>query len=62
MVDYILYTGKYSLQLKKPVEGKLKLLSKLSLPSASEIEKMGRLPTPEYPSDHLSLAAKFLLT
>ena len=42
-------------------EGKLKLVGRLSLPSARQMEEVGRLPNLSSPSDHLPLLADFLL-
>eukprot|EP00088_Acartia_fossae_P018100 TRINITY_DN20407_c0_g2_i4.p1 TRINITY_DN20407_c0_g2~~TRINITY_DN20407_c0_g2_i4.p1 ORF type:complete len:581 (+),score=97.10 TRINITY_DN20407_c0_g2_i4:139-1881(+) len=42
-------------------EKDLKLLAKWSLPSASQIKKLGGLPSLICPSDHLPLAAEFVL-
>ncbi|XP_066281606.1 protein angel homolog 2-like [Branchiostoma lanceolatum] len=72
-VDYILYTARVSIfegdhtgkgRRYKPRyrDGKLKLLSRLTLPSDKELERMGSLPNKEHPSDHLPLIAKFRLT
>ena len=43
-------------------EKQLKYLGKWSLPTASQISKLGGLPSCICPSDHLPLAADFILT
>jgi len=43
-------------------EKQLKYLGKWSLPTASQISKLGGLPSRICPSDHLPLAADFILT
>ena len=43
------------------IEKHLKLLGKLSLPSAVDMRQLGGLPSAINPSDHISLAADFLL-
>ena len=44
------------------MEKYLKLLGKWTLPTGSEISKLGGLPSTISPSDHLPLAADFLIT
>ncbi|KAI8505399.1 Protein angel 1 [Branchiostoma belcheri] len=74
-VDYIFYTARHfettfdgehaghgRRQRPKYRDGKLKLLSRLSLPSDKDLEKEGSLPNKDHPSDHLPLIAKFRLT
>eukprot|EP00058_Branchiostoma_floridae_P025196 XP_002610686.1 hypothetical protein BRAFLDRAFT_117919 [Branchiostoma floridae] len=70
-VDYIFYTarpsegdytGKGGRHRPKYRDGRLKLMSRLSLLSDRELERMGSLPNKEHPSDHLPLIAKFRLT
>lgn len=62
VVDYIFYSTKFSSRFKKNVEGRLKLVSRLRLPSERECRTMGGLPNPSCPSDHICLLAKFALT
>ena len=62
MVDYILYSRYFSHRYSKFVEGNLKLLQRLSLYTEKQCTDLGHLPNEKSPSDHLSLAAKFLLT
>ena len=62
MVDYILYSRYFSHRYSKFVEGNLKLLQRLSLYTEKQCTDLGHLPNEKCPSDHLSLAAKFLLT
>ena len=62
MVDYILYSRYFSHRYSKFVEGNLKLLQKLTLLTEEQCTDLGHLPNEACPSDHLSLAAKFLLT
>ena len=61
VVDYILYSTNYSEKYQKFIEGDLKLVGKLNLLSAQECQRIGGLPSKMYPSDHLSLLAKFIL-
>ncbi|XP_078590564.1 protein angel homolog 2-like isoform X2 [Branchiostoma floridae x Branchiostoma japonicum] len=70
-VDYIFYTarpsegdytGKGGRHRPKYRDGRLKLMSRLSLLSDRDLERMGSLPNKEHPSDHLPLIAKFRLT
>ena len=62
VVDYIFYSTKFSSRFNKNVEGRLKLVSRLRLPSERECRTMGGLPNPSCPSDHICLLAKFALT
>lgn len=59
-VDYILYSTVHSPRFGK-IEGNLKLISRLNLLSGNEVTNLGGLPSLAFPSDHLCLAAKFLL-
>jgi len=43
------------------MEKKLKLLGRWSLPTGPQVARLGGLPSPISPSDHLPLAADFLL-
>ena len=64
-VDYIFYStqpgraGGHSSDGRR--EGKLKLVGRLSLPSAQQMWTVGSLPNYFCPSDHLPLLADFLL-
>jgi len=62
VVDYIFYSTVFSSRFNKNVEGRLKLVSKLRLPSERECRDMGGLPNPSCPSDHICLLARFALT
>ena len=62
VVDYMLYSTRFSPKYNRYVEGNLKLLSRLQLPTADDIKDLGGLPSEKLPSDHVSLVAKFLLT
>jgi len=62
VVDYMMYSSKFSPEFRRHVEGKLKLVSRLSLPSEKTCREMGGLPNPHCPSDHICLMANFLLT
>ena len=61
MVDYLFYSTNFSQKYNKFVEGDLKLVAKLDLLSGQQCRDMGGLPSTTFPSDHLSLLAKFLL-
>jgi len=66
-VDYIFYSTlpsrhKQSYSSDGRKEGKLKLLGRLSLPSAQQMALVGGLPNEHNPSDHLPLVADFLLS
>lgn len=56
LVDYIFYSSP-----QNSVSGKLSLKSTLKLPTPEECMQIGRIPNEMFGSDHLSLAAKFLL-
>ena len=63
-VDYVLYstlpaTSAPSSDGRR--EGRLKLLGRLSLPTAQQMALVGRIPNTHCPSDHLPLLADFLL-
>ena len=62
----ILNKTKTLLNLYFSIDGRmekyLKLLGKWTLPTGSEISKLGGLPSTISPSDHLPLAADFLIT
>ena len=60
-VDYILYSTSFSEKYNKFIEGNLKLVSRLELLSGQQCRSIGSLPSNSFPSDHLSLVAKFLL-
>ena len=60
-VDYIFYSTVASTVLGKWIEGNLKLLSRLNLFSGEEVSNLGGLPSRAFPSDHISLVARFLL-
>lgn len=57
LVDYILYSS-----TKENHHSKLSLKSFMRLPSPSECIKIGRIPNFMVGSDHLSLAAQFVIT
>ena len=69
-VDYVFYTVTNKqlerkddkVKVKSCQEGELKLLGRYGLLSAVELGKKGGIPCKEYPSDHLCLITKFLLT
>lgn len=56
-VDYIFYSGDNDNSQKDS----LQLLSRYKLPSVSRCTDMGMVPNLYFGSDHLSLAAKFLI-
>ncbi|XP_012707054.2 protein angel homolog 1 [Fundulus heteroclitus] len=65
-VDYIFYSPKRTFSkdqraCKKPAEKGLKLLGSLSLPSEDLLWSLNGLPNHIFPSDHLSLVARFQL-
>ncbi|KAM4540243.1 protein angel homolog 1 [Fundulus diaphanus] len=65
-VDYIFYSPKRTFSkdqraCKKPAEKGLKLIGSLSLPSENLLWSINGLPNHIYPSDHLSLVARFQL-
>ena len=64
-VDYIFYSTQPGLPGGRSSdgrrEGKLKLIGRLSLPSAQQMWEVGSLPNYFSPSDHLPLLADFLL-
>lgn len=62
-VDYVLYStlpGSSSSSDGRR-EGSLKLLGRLSLPTAQQMALVGKIPNTHCPSDHLPLLADFLL-
>ena len=66
-VDYIFYTAgvggwKTTEHREYTQEGKLTLLGRLQLMRKSDFNTMSLLPNHIFPSDHLSLQARFLLT
>lgn len=60
-VDYIFYSQRYVSSTNRYVEGPLRLLARYRLPSIEECCKMNRIPDDRRGSDHISLAAKFLV-
>jgi len=62
VVDYIFYSTVFNPSYNKHVEGRLKLVSRLRLPSEKQCRDLGGLPNPACPSDHICLVAKFILT
>ena len=62
VVDYIFYSTVFHSKHNKQVEGNLKLISRLRLPTESKCRELGGMPNPLCPSDHISLVAKFILT
>ncbi|XP_050702569.1 protein angel homolog 2-like isoform X2 [Eriocheir sinensis] len=60
-VDYMLYSRRRGPD-GMPVEGRLKLLARMALPSARQARDYGPMPCDVCPSDHFPLAAKFMLT
>ena len=61
VVDFMFYSTRYSPRYGRNVEGKLKLVSRLSLPSSSQLKDLGGIPCADFPSDHVCLVAKFIL-
>ncbi|KAL5008141.1 hypothetical protein ScPMuIL_013722 [Solemya velum] len=69
-VDYIFYNvldkhmqeTRHELVAQNIREGKLKLVGRLGLMSEKELRRMGGMPNKFFPSDHLSLMAKFNLS
>ena len=66
-VDYIFYTagvgGRRTTEHREYVQtGKLTLLGRLQLMRKSDFNTMSLLPNQRFPSDHLSLQARFMLT
>ena len=57
-VDYIMY----STDQDRKVESQLKLVARLGLPTARNMQRSCKLPSHICPSDHLPLMAQFLLT
>ncbi|XP_072545258.1 protein angel homolog 1 [Salminus brasiliensis] len=63
MVDYIFYsTGQDSSEEHEGWESGLKLLGRLALLSEADLWSLNGLPNEMFPSDHLSLLAKFQLS
>ncbi|XP_044728649.1 protein angel homolog 2 [Chrysoperla carnea] len=61
-VDYIFYSAKSDQRgNQEKSDGRLKLVSKFQLPTANECKKLPSIPNLVFGSDHLSLAAQFLL-
>lgn len=61
LVDYIFYSKVYRPEEQRNCEEKIKLLSFYELPTLEISNQIGLIPNKHLPSDHLSLAAKFLL-
>lgn len=61
IVDYLFFSRYFNKNMNKVVEGPLKLLSYLELPSTEDCIRMERMPNEVIGSDHFSLAARFLL-
>lgn len=61
MVDYLFYSRYLNAKMSRVIEGNLKLLSFLNLPTVADCEQMGMIPNDFLGSDHFSLAARFLL-
>lgn len=57
-VDYIFFTGDDD---NTSQDGSLKLLARYKLPTVEKCSNMGMVPNLYFGSDHLSLAAKFLI-
>jgi mRNA deadenylase 3'-5' endonuclease subunit Ccr4 len=60
-VDYIFYTTVPGARCARRVEGRLKLLGRLSLPDTRQMDAVGHIPSDVCPSDHLPLIADFML-
>ncbi|GLV40028.1 angel [Carabus blaptoides fortunei] len=60
-VDYIFYSGEYSVRKQQIVDGKLKLLSRYSIPTTQQLLKVQNIPNFALGSDHLALLTKFRL-
>lgn len=61
-VDYIFYSGNWNQQKECVEEGRLKLLSRYTLPSVGQCHELKSIPNLGCGSDHLSLMARFLLS
>jgi hypothetical protein len=62
LVDYLFYgTVPCPSRPGARVEGSLKLLARLRLPDARQMDRIGHIPSALCPSDHLPLLADFLL-
>lgn len=60
-VDYIFYSKRYVSASNRCVEDSLQLLARYRLPSIADCCKMCRIPNEQHGSDHISLAAKFVV-
>ncbi|XP_034251336.1 protein angel homolog 2 isoform X2 [Thrips palmi] len=61
-VDYIFYSGYWNHLNKCIEEGRLKLLSRYTLPTVGQCQELKSIPNLACGSDHFSLMARFLLS
>lgn len=60
-VDYIFYSRRYVSASDCMEEGNLRLVARYRLPTVAACCAMGHIPNADYGSDHISLAAKFVV-